>query len=113
MITLDYAKLHKIGIIFTKRVKEMRKQIHNFNISGIIKDDSHLMSAREHYERLLVQQMRDGGYVPVLDMLPQFNLQYVPQKDQYAFVLTMFAVFVGKKKSLSLEGFSGQEFLPR
>ena len=91
----------------------MKKQIHNFSITGVIKDDSHLIKAREHYERLLVQQMRDGGYVPILDMSPQFNLIYVEQKNQYGFTLTMFGVFVGKKKAMSIEGFSGQEFLKR
>ncbi|NDB81296.1 MAG: hypothetical protein EB127_00895 [Alphaproteobacteria bacterium] len=100
---------HRLGIILSK----MKKQIHNFSITGVIKDDSHLIKAREHYERLLVQQMRDGGYVPILDMSPQFNLIYVEQKNQYGFTLTMFGVFVGKKKAMSIEGFSGQEFLKR
>lgn len=98
-----------LGIILTK----MKKQIHNFTVSGVIKDDSHLIQAREHYERLLVQQMRDGGYVPVLDMSPQFNLMYVQMKNQYAFNLTMFGVFVGKKKASLLEGFSGTDFIKR
>ena len=45
----------------------MRK-IHNFTITGTIGDDSHFIKARETYERTIVQQMRDKGYVPVLDM---------------------------------------------
>lgn len=91
----------------------MRKNIHNFTISGIIRDDSQIIKSREHYERLLIQQMRDGGYVPILDMLPQFTLKYVEKNNNYAFTLTMFGVFVGKKKSKDIEGFSGQEFIPR
>jgi hypothetical protein len=91
----------------------MRKNIHNFTMSGVIKDDSLIIKSREHYEKTLVQQMRDGGYVPILDMLPQFNLKYVERTSQYAFILTMFGVFIGKKKSQGIEGFSGQEFIPR
>ena len=91
----------------------MRKTIHNFTMSGVIGDDSQIVLAREHYERTLIQQMRDGGYVPVLDMSPQFNINYIEHKNQYSFVLTMFGVFVGKKKALTIEGFSGQQFLPR
>lgn len=91
----------------------MRKNIHNFTISGIIRDDSQIIKSREHYERLLIQQMRDGGYVPILDMLPQFTLKYVEKNNNYAFTLTMFGVFIGKKKSKDIEGFSGQEFIPR
>lgn len=111
--SFDYAKILNLGIIFTKKAKEMRKNIHNFTMSGIIGSDSHLIPAKEHYERLLTQQMRDSGYVPVLDMLPQVTTTYIEHKDQYSFSITMFGVFVGKKKALSLEGFSGQEFLPR
>lgn len=91
----------------------MKKQIHNFSFTGIIKDDSHLIKAREHYERLLTQQMRDGGYVPILDMSPQFNLKYIESRNQYAFTLTMFGVFVGKKKAQTIEGFSGTDFIKR
>lgn len=91
----------------------MHKNIHNFTTAGIIKDDSMIIKSREHFERLLVQRMRDGGYVPVLDMLPQFNLRYNVENSNFSFVLTMFGVYVGKKKAYSLEGFSGQEFIRR
>ena len=90
----------------------MRK-IHNFTITGTIGDDSHFIKARETYERTIVQQMRDKGYVPMLDMNPQFTVNYVEQKNQYGFMLTMFGVFVGKKKSYSYECFSDQKFIPR
>lgn len=90
----------------------MRK-IHNFTITGTIGDDAHFIKARENYERLMVQQMRDKGYVPVLDMNPQFNLSYIESKNQYGFVLTMFGVYVGTRKSQKYEGFSDNKFIPR
>lgn len=91
----------------------MGKTIHNFIISGTIKDDSMIIKSREHFERLLTQRMRDSGYVPVLDMLPQFKLSYVPSNEQFTFELTMYGVYVGKKKSRELEGFTGQSFIKR
>lgn len=90
----------------------MRK-IHNFTITGTIGDDAHFIRARENYERIIVQQMRDKGYVPVLDMNPQFVLNYIEQKNQYGFMLTMFGVFVGTKRAQKYEGFSDQKFIPR
>jgi hypothetical protein len=57
--------------------------------------------------------MRSKGYVPVLDLDPQFSLKYNNDKDQYTFNLEMYGVFVGKKKSREIEGFSGQQFIPR
>lgn len=90
----------------------MRK-IHNFTITGTIGDDAHFIRARENYERIMIQQMREKGYVPVLDMNPQFMVNYVEHKNQYGFMLTMFGVYVGKSKSQKYEGFSDQKFIPR
>lgn len=90
----------------------MRK-IHNFSVAGVIGDDSQLIKARELHERNLVQQMRDKGYVPVLDMLPQFTITYIEKKNQYGFMLVMFGIYVGRLKSHQYEGFSGQEFIPK
>lgn len=90
----------------------MRK-IHNFTVTGTIGDDSQFIKARELYERTLVQQMRDKGYIPVLDMSPQFSITYIEKKNQYGFLLVMFGVYVGKSKAYKYEGFSGQEFIPK
>lgn len=90
----------------------MRK-IHNFMITGTIGDDAHFIKAREEYERTMTQDMRYRGYVPVLDMVPQFSLTYIEKKNQYGFTLTMFGVYVGKIKAMQYEGFSDQKFIPR
>ena len=89
------------------------RKIHDFWMSGVIKDDSKFQSSRENYERLLVQQMRDKGYVPVLDMQPQFNIKYNEEKDHYTFNLVMYGIFLGKAKSKMYEGFSGQSLIPK
>jgi hypothetical protein len=91
----------------------LSKKIHNFWIGGVIKDDANIIKTRENFERLLVQQMRDKGYVPVLDMMPQFSVKYNQEKNEYGFNITMYGIFVGKKKAFKLEGFSGQGYLPR
>ena len=82
-------------------------------MNGIIKDDSIFQSSRETYERLLVQQMRDKGYVPVLDMQPQFNVKYNQDKDHYTFNLVMYGMYIGKAKAKKYEGFSGQSLIAK
>jgi len=91
----------------------LNRNIKTFWINGVIKDDSDIIRLREMYERLLTEEMRSKGYVPVLDLDPQFSLKYNNDKDQYTFNLEMYGVFVGKKKSREIEGFSGQQFIPR
>lgn len=89
------------------------RNIRNFLISGVIKSDKDIVRIRENYERLLVQQMRDKGYIPVLDIMPQFSIKYNEAKDEYGFLLTMYGIYLGKSKALKFEGFSGQGLIPR
>jgi hypothetical protein len=91
----------------------LKRNIKSFLIAGVIKDDTVLAKSRENYERLLLQDMRAKGYVPVLDLEPQFSIKYNEAKDNYSFYLEMFGVYVGKRKSQEIEGFSGQQFFKR
>ena len=91
----------------------LKRNIKSFLIGGVIKDDSSIGKAREMYERLTLQDMRDKGYVPVLDLEPQFQIHYNHTKDNYSFHLEMFGVYVGKNKAKEIEGFSGQQFIKR
>ena len=88
----------------------LKKNIKSFLISGVIGDDAGIGKAREMYERILLQDMRSKGYVPVLDLEPQFSIKYNQAKNNYSFFLEMFGVYVGKRKALEIEGFSGQQF---
>jgi hypothetical protein len=91
----------------------LKRTIKAFLIGGVIKDDSSIGKSRLMYERVLLQDMRDRGYVPVLDLEPQFSIKYNELKDSYSFNLEMFGVYVGKKKAQEIEGFSGQQFYKR
>ena len=91
----------------------LKRNIKAFLMGGVIKDDSSIGKSRLMYEKLLLQQMRDRGYVPVLDLEPQFSIKYNESKDTYSFNLEMFGVYVGKKKAKEIEWFSGQQFYKR
>ena len=91
----------------------LKKNIKSFIVSGVIKDDAAFRRIRELQEKLLLEDMRARGYVPVLDLEAQFSIKYNEAKENYSFYLEMFGVYVGKKKSLEVEGFSGQQFYKR
>ena len=91
----------------------LKRNIKSFLISGVIKDDAGIGKAREMYERILLEDMRDKGYVPILDLESQFSIKYNENKNNYSFFLELFGVYVGKKKAKELEGFSGQTFYKR
>ena len=91
----------------------LKKSIHQFTTSGLIKSDKDIGRLREMHERLLMQDMEARGYVLVLDMESQWQIHYVEKKDMYSFHLIMFGVYLGKKKALDYIGFSGQQFIKR
>ena len=91
----------------------LQRNIKSFLISGVIKDDKEIARARENYERVLTDDMRLKGYVPVLDLESQFSIKFNENKGTFSFFLEMFGVYVGRKKALEIEGFSGQGFFKR
>jgi hypothetical protein len=91
----------------------LKRNIKSFLISGVIGDDSSIITSREKHETFLLNDMRQKGYVPILDLESQFSIKYNPAKDNYSFYLELFGVYVGTKKAQEIEGFSGQQFFKR
>lgn len=89
------------------------RKLKKFSLDGEIADDAILPRKRLYFQKLLETQMKDSGYVPVLDLDPQFYISYNKYKDTYDFVLHMFGIYVGKKKCLNYVGFSGQSLIPK
>jgi len=92
----------------------MHKNIRNFGFNGIIGDDADFIRLRDQYEALVVRQMRDDGYVPVLALGPLFSTEWIEKKQYYTFELTVYGVFLGKKKACLIEGMDeAGRLLPR
>ena len=91
----------------------MNKKLKSFGMQGQIHDDSSIPRLRAHYEQLIESDMREQGYVPILDLDIQFSLLYDEGKDLYEFDIVVYGVYVGKKKAHLYEGFSGQNLVPR
>jgi len=91
----------------------MNKKLKSFGMQGQIHDDSAIPRLRAHYEKLIESDMREQGYVPILDLDIQFSLLYDEGKDMYEFDIVVYGVYVGKKKAHLYEGFSGQNLVPR
>jgi len=75
------------------------KPIKRFGLDGIIHDDADLVRLKMEYVKLVLNQMRMSGYVPRFDIDTDFTISYNHKKEYYEFELSIYAVFVGKKKS--------------
>lgn len=82
-------------------------------MQGQIHDDAAIPRLRLEYERLIESDMREQGYVPILDLDIQFSLLYDEPQDLYEFDIVVYGVYVGRKKAHLYEGFSGQSLIPK
>jgi hypothetical protein len=91
----------------------MNKKLKSFGMQGQIHDDAAIPRLRSQYEQLIESDMREQGYVPILDLDIQFSLVYDESIDIYEFDIVIYGVYVGKKKAHLYEGFSGQNLVPK
>jgi hypothetical protein len=87
------------------------KKIKRFQINVEFLDDSDIIRIKNQYENLLVSQMRDGGYVRVLDIDPAFSVEF--NGETWKFLMTIQGVYVGKKRAWDSEGMQQGKLIPR
>jgi hypothetical protein len=75
------------------------KPIKRFNLSGNIHDEASLWRLKLEYQKLLDSEMRLSGYVPRLDINQDFTVEYNYEKKYFEFELSIYGIFIGKKKS--------------
>lgn len=85
------------------------KPIKKFNLNGVIHDESALGRLKQEYVRLLESEMRLSGYVPRLDIEPDFTVDYNHRKKYFEFELTVHGIHTGRKQSEWIEGIDGSK----
>lgn len=88
--------------------KTCHRPIHRFGFDGHLKDDADIIRLKENYRALIIEGMREDGYVPVLDLDIFWSTQYDSNKKRYTFRMTVYGVYVGKRKAYAIEGMVGQ-----
>ena len=85
--------------------------IKKFNIKGVIHDDSAVPRLKNEYLRLLSTEMKLKGYVPRFDIDIDFTLDYNEKKKYFEFELTMYGIYVGKRKAEWIQGIDGTKVI--
>ena len=78
------------------------KNIKRFQINGEIYDEAAIPRIKEQYIDLLKFMMKHKGYVIRYDIDPGFTVEYTGKG--FKFLLSIYGVFVGKRKSQCLSG---------
>jgi hypothetical protein len=83
----------------------MHKTIKRFGMEGTISDKA-IPQSREQFETLVLREMREEGYAPILGFGPFWSTVYVEDRDEYLFILSMHGIYVGRKKAWQVDGIS-------
>ncbi len=87
------------------------KTIKRFQIKVEFLDDSDMIRVKNQYLNLLDNQMKDKGFVRVLDIDPAFSVEFTG--ETWKFLMSIHGVYVGKKKAWQLEGITQGKSIPR
>jgi hypothetical protein len=87
------------------------KPIKKFSLDGVIYDDSALWRLKIEYIKLLMSEMRLLGYVPRFDIKPDFTIDFDNKKECFNFEMSVYGIYVGKRKSEWILGVNQTEVL--
>jgi len=74
----------------------MHDEIRRFNLTGLVTSER-FISARENLIKDVEDSMRDEGFVPVLDLKPQFTRVYDPVNEIFEFEVSVYGIEVGEE----------------
>lgn len=75
----------------------MHEPVKHFSESGFIKDDKDFIKTRDQLESIILESMREVGYLPVHNMGTHWSTEWLG--DKYSFKLTVYGSYAGKKKA--------------
>jgi hypothetical protein len=87
----------------------LHKRIRRFSLDGQIYDDSMIPRLHSSYLDLISTSMRIKGYVPRLDIDPDWTIEYTGKN--YNFKLSVYGVFVGKRKAQEIWALDKQRII--
>jgi hypothetical protein len=83
------------------------KPLKMFTLDGNIYSDSAIWRLKDEYINLLDAEMRAMGYVKRIDIDPDFTIGYNRQTECFEFKISIYGIFVGKKKAKWIMGIDG------
>lgn len=75
----------------------MHKPVKTFSQEGLIADDKDFIRIRNEFERILIEQMREIGCLPIHELGTHWSTKWLG--DKYSFKLTIYGWYAGRKKS--------------
>jgi len=83
--------------------------IRRFQVEGEVDSDSYFIQTQETCKKTLVSQMKDEGWIPLLDLDPVWR-STLSEKGTYTFDYTMHGIYIGED-SWQYDGMLGTKLI--
>lgn len=90
----------------------MHEDIVRFTREGEIRDDSDFIRIKRELIKDIRNEMRDCGFVLVLDLDPHWSTSYCQEKKRYSFKLSAWGVYVDDGDDLCKKGMVNGKIIP-
>lgn len=70
----------------------MHDDIRGFHLKGELADEADILVEKQKLVSEIEVMMRDNGFIPVLDLDPQFGRYYDTEADKFKFRATVYGV---------------------
>ena len=87
------------------------KPIKKFGMTGLISDEASIPKLKIKYTDLIRVQMQIKGYVPRLDIGTDFTVYYNENKEYFEFKISIYGIYVGRKKAEWIAGIDGNKVI--
>lgn len=91
----------------------MHDEVTKFPLEGVLTDKLNLAQHKERMVHFLEGDMRDRGYVPLLDMEPHYTQSWNNDEGHFTFKLSVYGVYVGKDKAWDVSGMMSGKIIPK
>ena len=83
-----------------------------FTREGEIRDDSDFIRIKRELIRDIRNEMRDCGFVQVLDLDPHWTTSYCEKNKRYSFKLSAWGIYIGGDDDLCKKGIINGKIVP-
>lgn len=88
------------------------RKIKTFSLDGEAVDQEAIIRLRPQLESYVIDDMREKGYVPALDVTPELFWEYDKDTNTFKYLVVVYGSFLGRRKAKEVFGMLGNhEFM--
>lgn len=81
-----------------------KRKIKAFPLEGEAVDGETILRLRAEIEDRIIEDMREKGYVPIVDLLPQLYWEFDKETTNFKYIIIVYGTYIGKKASKEVMG---------